>query len=124
VAFRKTPTVTNDNAEKSAKRGVWSLLDCDQTNPEVFSIELFHERSCDKERAFISRESRLYRGVLVYGKPERIRGVFRLLDLHCPFEYTEPASFKIKQPVLPLRGLTTCYEKPPRCRVCEMIKPN
>lgn len=47
----------------------------------------------DKKRTFISLENRLYRGVLVYGEPERIRGVFRLLDLHCPFEYTEPSSF-------------------------------
>ncbi len=93
MAVRNTPTVTNDNAEKSAKRGVWSLSEYDQTNLEVFSIELFHEMSSRQKSPFISLENRLYRGVLVYGKPERIRGVFRLLDLHCPFEYTEPSSF-------------------------------
>jgi len=83
VAGRETSTATNGIAEESQQGEVSDHFQwCDQTNPEVFSIELFHEMLCDPNRTFISLENRLYRGVLVYSKPERIRGVFRLLDLH------------------------------------------
>jgi len=78
-----------------------------QVVPVVLSLkemkEKFLARHIHSTNIFL--DNSLYGGLLVYGKPDRIRVVFLSLDQLCPFVPTQPSSLSTENCIYKNSGL-------------------
>jgi len=78
-----------------------------QVVPVVLSLREMKEKFLAQRAnsTYIFLDNSLYGGLLVYGKPDRIRVVFLLLDQQCPFVPTQPSSLSIENGIYKNSGL-------------------
>jgi len=78
-----------------------------QVVPVVLSLKEMKEKFLAQHihSTNIFLDNSLYGGLLVYGKPDRIRVVFLSLDQLCPFVPTQPSSLSIENGIYKNSGL-------------------
>ena len=88
-------------------RGARALSREAQVVPVVLSLEEMKEKFLTQRinSTNIFLDNSLYGGLLVYGKPDRIRVVFLSLDQQCPFVPTQPSSLSIENGIYKNSGL-------------------